>query len=57
MIDHPERQLDILQPLSALAQTVERIAAGALVYEVPVDVDQRAFAERAHHVRPPDVLE
>src|SRR3954469_2539147 len=57
VVDHPEGEFEIPHTLPALAQAVERIAAGALVDEMAIDVDQPALAERAHHMRVPDFLE
>jgi hypothetical protein len=57
VVDHAEGELEIAHALPALAQAVERIAAGALVDEMTIDVDQPALAECAYDMRVPDFLE
>src|SRR3954465_4013953 len=57
VVDHPGGELKIPHALPARSQAVERIAAGALVDEMTIDVDQPALAERAHHMRVPNLFE
>ena len=57
VIDGGERQVRPAHPAPGQPQAVERLRTGHLVDQVPVDVQQRRFVGRLHHVAIPDLLE